>query len=64
MPGYSEDRPTRPIARLNAVTKNEASSLADIDRDRRYIQEREKLADERRLSEQPKRRNFADLVKK
>jgi hypothetical protein len=64
MPGYNQHRPTRPIARLNAVTKNEASSLADIVRDQRYIQEREKLADERRLLEQPTRRNFADLVKK
>jgi hypothetical protein len=61
---YSEDRPTRPIARLNAVTKNEAASLSDIERDKRVIDERERLADERRAAENPKKRNFADLVKK
>jgi lipase chaperone LimK len=60
--GYREDRRVDAVRRLSAVTKNEAGTMTDIERQRRYESEREAIADDlRRQGEKPKR-SFAALV--
>lgn len=60
---YREDRRIDPIRRLGAVTKNEATEATDLRREKAIESERDRIADEARLQNPPKR-NFADLLKK
>jgi len=64
MPGYREDRRIDAIPRLTAVTKNEASGMTDILRERTYELEREAIAaDYRKEHGERSKRPFASLVK-
>jgi len=65
MSGYREDRRIDAIRPLARVTKNEASSLTDIERERQYETLREDIADDlRKAAGGGPKRNFADLLKK
>ena len=60
--GYREDRRIDATKRLSSVSKNEAAEATDLRRERAIELEREKLADQLKASDKP-RRSFADLLK-
>jgi hypothetical protein len=62
--GYREDRRIDAIKAVGLVTRNEASGLADINRERAWETGRDGIADERRKQVDKPKRSFADLVKK
>ena len=65
MADYREHRRPTAVPRLNAVTRNEAGELTDVNRDKAYEKAREEIADDlRRQKEGTKKKSFADLVKK
>lgn len=61
--GYRQDRRIDAIRPLSAVTKNEATEGTDLRREHTIELERERLADQLRSAEKPKR-SFAELIKK
>ncbi len=63
MGAYREDRRIDAIRALSTVTRNEAGSLNDVDREDRWVRAREAIADEQRKATTPQKRTFADLVK-
>lgn len=61
--GYREDRRIDAIKALRAVTKNEAMEASDLRREHAVELERERLADQLKQPDKPKR-SFAELLKK
>ena len=61
--GYREDRRIDAIKRLQPVTKNEAAEASDLRREHAIELEREKLADQLKQPQKPKR-SFAELLTK
>jgi lipase chaperone LimK len=60
--GYREDRRVDAVKRLGAVTKNEAGTMTEIERERRYEFEREAIAADLRRQGEKSKRSFAALV--
>ena len=63
MSGYREDRRIDAIKPLSTVTKNEASGMTDILRERTYELEREAIAADIRKHAEKGKRPFSSLVK-
>lgn len=60
---YRPDRRIDAIRPLSAVTKNEATEGTDLRREQSYEVERERIAEDIKRANTPKR-SFADLLKK
>ncbi len=53
------------MPKLNAVTKNEAAEVSDLQREKRLERAWEEISDDlRRQKDGTKKRSFSDLVKK
>ncbi len=62
---YRPDRRATAVPKLNAVTKNEAAEVSDLQREKRLERAWEEIsADLRRQKDGTKKRSFSDLVKK
>lgn len=62
---YRPDRRATAVPKLNAVTKNEAAEVSDLERQRTLERAWEEISDDlRRQKDGSKKRSFADLVKK
>lgn len=59
---YRPDRRIDAIRPLSAVTKNEAAEATDLRREQSYEVERERIAEDIKKANAPKR-SFADLLK-
>ena len=61
---YSEHRRPTAVPKVKRVEHYDATDVADMKNRKRYEAELEKNADEQRKQNEPKKRSFAELIKK